>query len=124
MLIKKIKIMVIVALVISIILPAVSMAFDGELSFTSLDDGRYISYVEVGHKFDFNIRPYIIIQTNMDEFVGEGHGFHPDNVTYTAGIEYHVNDNLILSVLHLCSHPVDRYGDVLEYNAVKITIRF
>ena len=100
------------------LMAAQAQAADIEASFSVLDDGRYKSYVEVGHKFDLGLRPYVSIATNMDEWTGTS--FHPDNVTYIVGAQYYLGQ-FILSAYHLCSHPVDRYADVLEYNAVKIT---
>jgi hypothetical protein len=107
-------------LVLICILTTAAHAADGELSFGYKDDGRYTSYVEVGHRWNF-LRPFVSIATNMDEWTGTA--FHPDNVTYTVGAEAHWKD-FKLTLYHLCSHPVDSAGRVLEYNAAKITWSF
>jgi hypothetical protein len=97
-----------------------ALAADGELSFEYLDDGRYRSYMEIGQRWHF-LRPFVSIKTNMDEWTGAG--FHPDNVTYIVGTEAYWKD-FILTAYHLCSHPVDSTGKVLEYNAVKVAWTF
>jgi hypothetical protein len=104
-----------------LIFSATAFAADGELSFESLDDGTFRSYAEVGHKFDFNIRPMVSIETNMDQWTGQG--FHPADVVYTAGVEYYWKD-LVFTVYHLCAHPVDRFDDVRQYNAFKVSYIF
>jgi|GEM_PF-7115597 len=88
--------------------------------FEALGDGRYRSYVEIGQRWGY-LRPFVAIQTGMDEFTGSA--VHPYRVTYTVGGEVFWR-GFTLTLYHLCSHPVDSGGEVLQYNAAKISWRF
>jgi hypothetical protein len=98
---------------------ATAQAADIEASFAALDDGRFQSYVEIGHKIEkLSLRPFASFATGMDEWTGRS--FHPADITFIVGLDYIWRD-FTLTAYHTCLHPIDRYGTVTEYNALKIT---
>lgn len=84
---------------------------------------EYIASVEVGHKmFSDIIRPYIKLETLMDEYGGDA--FHPTSIKYELGIRAEVWKGLYVDLSHLCWHPIDSAGTVEQYNLVKVGVKF
>ncbi len=128
--IKSLRIM---AILLLLCLPV--HAVDGEVYFGMFNratttsraypDGgvrEYISGIKIGQEIN-RFRPYLQIETLIDEYVGNG-TFHPGSVRYKVGIDINIWDGIYFGAEHDCWHPVDREGTVEEYNLFTIKYRF
>lgn len=109
-----------------------TFAWDGELYLgryfdQSVWNAEYVGGVKISHdiplaKNYLTVRPYLHIETYMDEYTGNY--FHPFRVRYFTGIDYLFPNNIYLKFEHLCDHPVDKFGMVEQYSLIQIGVKF
>ena len=87
---------------------------------------EFVVGLEIGHRvFEdtlLPLRPYIKSETLIDEYSEDS--FHPASIKYEIGIRAEIWKGLYADFSHLCWHPVDSFGDVEQYNLIKVGVKF
>lgn len=129
---------IISALVIFLMSVPTSYAFDGEISFSYLNnstaraypsggkgDLESIAHMDIGHEIK-SIRLYTYIDTLIDNLNADD-GMHPSSVRFGIGGEYHFK-HVFVGLEHMCWHQIDGggRGDQFseQYSSVKIGVKF
>ena len=123
----------VIIIILLLLYPRLSCAVDGEIyigqyansTARAYPDGGvrdFISGIKIGQQIN-RFRPYLQIETLIDEYVGNG-TFHPGSVRYKIGIDVDIWKGIYFGAEHECWHPVDREGTVEEYNLFTIKYRF
>ena len=126
-----------IIVIICILMASPAFAWDGDLYFgkyinstlRAKPGGEQASYaewvggVEVGHKmFNDNFRPYVKLETLMDEY--GGYAFHPSSIKYEIGGRVELWKGIYVDASHLCFHPVDSAGTVEQFNLIKMGVKW
>lgn len=110
-----------IILVVLLLFPSISCAWDGEVYFGALLDStvraqprgwtsaQFASGVEVGHLVFDVVRPYVKLDTLMDDYNNNG-SFHPASIRYTIGIGARIWEGLHADFSRMCWHTIDGPG--------------
>lgn len=83
---------------------------------------EYVQGIKAGHNIG-KFRLYGELETLLDGYNGSG-TFHPASIRYTTGVSYRVWKELIVSLEHMCWHPIDTGGRIEEYNMLMFNYHF